>query len=160
MKNNLEKILSKFIHVDNVSNKNSNKISDNVSNKNSEIENNYHIIPLLDKDELTLKLQQIKKNDIDYNIYLKMFIHELRTPLSSLSMGVSLIEIEKTNIDDITKDLKQNIDFMEEIFTKFAVIQDGNIELNTFEPFSLKNILGKSLIHIIICKYHEFRYIF
>jgi signal transduction histidine kinase/AmiR/NasT family two-component response regulator len=143
MKNNLEKILSKFIHVDNVSNKNSNKISDNVSNKNSEIENNYHIIPLLDKDELTLKLQQIKKNDIDYNIYLKMFIHELRTPLSSLSMGVSLIEIEKTNIDDITKDLKQNIDFMEEIFTKFAVIQDGNIELNTFEPFSLKNILGK-----------------
>jgi len=143
MKNNLEKILSKFIHVDNVSNKNSNNISDNISNKNSEIENNYHIIPLLDKDELTLKLQQIKKNDIDYNIYLKMFIHELRTPLSSLSMGVSLIEIEKTNIDDITKDLKQNIDFMEEIFTKFAVIQHGNIELNTFEPFSLKNILGK-----------------
>jgi signal transduction histidine kinase len=143
MKNNLEKKLSKFIHVDNVSNKNSNKISDNISNKNSEIENNYDIIPLLDKDELTVKLQQIKKNDIDYNIYLKMFIHELRTPLSSLSMGLSLIEIEKTNIDDITKDLKQNIDFMEEIFTKFAVIQHGNIELNTFEPFSLKNILGK-----------------
>jgi signal transduction histidine kinase len=139
MKNNLEKILSKFIHVNNVSNKNSN----NLSNKNSEIENNYHIIPLLDKDEFTLKLQQNKKNDIDYNIYLKMFIHELRTPLSSLSMGVSLIEIEKTNIDDITKDLKQNIDFMEEIFTKFATIQDGNIELNTFEPFSLKILLGK-----------------
>jgi len=143
MKNNLEKILSKFIHVDNVSNKNSNKISDNISNKNSAIENNYDIIPLLDIDEVTVKLQQIKKNDIDYNIYLKMFIHELRTPLSSLSMGLSLIEIEKTNIDDITKDLKQNIDFMEDIFTKFAVVQDGNIKLNNFEPFSLKNIIGK-----------------
>jgi CheY-like chemotaxis protein len=48
-----------------------------------------------------------------------------------------------SQIIDITKDLKQNIDFMEEIFTKFAVIQDGNIELNTFEPFSLKILLGK-----------------
>ena len=77
-----------------------------------------------------------KDNIVDFNVYLKMLIHELRTPLSTISMGLALLE-EKYD-PEIVKDLKHSIAFMETIFGKFAVIQDGNIELNRFECFSFQ----------------------
>ena len=88
-----------------------------------------------------------KISSFDFNIYLKMFIHELRTPISTISMGLDLIKSEfsasknKENLHTINN-MKKSIQFMEDIFTKFSVIQEGNIELNTFEPFSLKALLS------------------
>ena len=88
-----------------------------------------------------------KISSFDFNIYLKMFIHELRTPISTISMGLDLIKSEfsasknKENLHTINN-MKKSIQFMEDIFTKFSVIQEGNIELNPFEPFSLKALLS------------------
>ena len=82
---------------------------------------------------------------IDFNIYLKMLIHELRTPLSTISIGLDILEFECQNITtrQTIDDLKQNVIFIENIFTNFAVIKNGKIELNLFIPFSLDDMLRK-----------------
>jgi signal transduction histidine kinase/FixJ family two-component response regulator len=125
-KNKIDNLLSKFI-----------KLPDN---KNKELEESCGFLP-----------QDENIGDININLYLKMFIHELRTPLSTINMGLDIL---KNNIDNeenknIITDLKQSVDFMENIFSKFAVIQDGNIELNNFEPFSIVKLLKstKKLLH-------------
>ena len=146
IKNKLEKVLSKFVITDNLDTTfhNSQKYSNKESN--SEVENNNYNTQQINTEDLTINFtQNNNKKSIDFNIYLKMFIHELRTPLSTISMGINLLENNNNNNDtnDILKDFKQSIDFMEQIFTKFAVIQDGNIELNKFEPFSLSKMLEK-----------------
>ena len=76
--------------------------------------------------------------EIDFSVYMKMFIHELRTPLSTLSMGLELIQSQEIHpkTRQVLCDLKQSISFMENIFEKFIVIQHGNIELNSFQSFS------------------------
>jgi len=83
------------------------------------------------------------KSTLDFNVYLKMFIHELRTPISSISMGLDLLEADKPNkkTKHMIRDLKQSIAFIESIFSNFAGIQEGNIELNSFNPFSLDELL-------------------
>jgi signal transduction histidine kinase len=72
-----------------------------------------------------------------------MFIHELRTPISTISMGLSILEkeVQSNESKNIIKDLNESVVFIENIFSKFIVIQDGNIKLNTFEPFSLDDLL-------------------
>jgi signal transduction histidine kinase/CheY-like chemotaxis protein len=142
VKNKLEKVLSKFIITENLDTSFHN--SKKYSNKelNSEIEVSKYDYEQ-NTEELTIQFKQTNKISIDLNIYLKMFIHELRTPLSTISMGINLLERNNSDINDTIKDLKQSIEFMENIFTKFAVIQDGNIELNNFEPFSLIKMLEK-----------------
>jgi signal transduction histidine kinase len=94
----------------------------------------------------------IDKNNIQFNDYLKMFIHELRIPLSGISMGIYLLKNNHISDDDknILDNMNENIVFIEDIFSKFAVIQDGNIELNVFEPFSI-NILFEKIKHILYC---------
>ena len=79
---------------------------------------------------------------IDINIYLKMFIHELRTPISTISMGLDLLENSEQNDENknLIHDLKQSVVFMEDIFLKFVTVQEGNIELNNYEAFSLNGI--------------------
>jgi nitrogen-specific signal transduction histidine kinase/CheY-like chemotaxis protein len=95
-------------------------------------------------------------NTLDFNVYLKMFIHELRTPISTISMGLDLIKLDSSatknshNVYTI-RNLKKSIQFIEDIFSKFSVIQEGNIELNTFVPFSL-NALLLNVTHLL--KYH------
>ena len=95
-------------------------------------------------------------NTLDFNVYLKMFIHELRTPISTISMGLDLIKLDSSatknshNVHTI-RNLKKSIQFIEDIFSKFSVIQEGNIELNTFVPFSL-NALLLNVTHLL--KYH------
>ena len=132
--NKLEKILSNINEKNKSENseKNYNNLEDNSMNN---IDNCQSIII----DDL------INKNiQIDFNIYIKMFIHELRTPLSTISMGIDLLD--NNNFNEIKKDLKQSIEFMEQIFTKFVIIQEGNIKLNVFEPFSLKEMFEKVII--------------
>jgi len=90
---------------------------------------------------------------IDINVYLKCFVHELRTPLASMSMMIDLLQQEpdtgtetnpemktKTNMDraELFQDLRSNFVFIDKILTKFSVIEDSRIQLNPFEPFSLK----------------------
>lgn len=82
------------------------------------------------------------KPHIELNIYLKMFIHELRTPLSTISLGLNLLNTNKTE-KKIVHDMKESVVFIEDIFSKFAVIQDGNIELNEFKPFSINYIIKR-----------------
>jgi len=79
--------------------------------------------------------------NLDFNIYLQCFVHELRTPLATVSMGLQLLESGVTPDPHTLLDMTKSVGFMEEVFTKFAVIQDGNIALNPFEPFSLKVLL-------------------
>lgn len=90
----------------------------------------------------------------DFNIYLKCFIHELRTPLSSISIGFELLNENTpiTQLTEIKKDIKNSIYFIDKILTKFSVIQDSNIKLNPFEPFcivtlleNVKNLLPRNL---------------
>jgi len=102
------------------------------------------------KDEFSVQAN-INNNHppLDFTVYLKMFIHELRTPLSTISMGTSILESDQTVNPKIIRDIKKSIGFMEEIFTKFAVIQDGNIELNDFEVFSI-NAMFKS-VQTLLC---------
>ena len=77
-----------------------------------------------------------------------MFIHELHTPISIISMGLNILNTNNNNIDNnIVKDLQKSIIYIENIFTKFALIQDDNITLNSFEPFSL-NILLQDILSL------------
>ena len=75
------------------------------------------------------------------NIYLKMFIHELRTPLSTFAVGLTLLESKYD--PDIVRDMKTSIAFMEDMFTRFAMIQDGNIVLNPYDVFSWSHLMDR-----------------
>jgi signal transduction histidine kinase/CheY-like chemotaxis protein len=112
---------------------------------------------LIQEDEVLQDLNESKKitniPTIDFNIYLKMFIHELRTPISTISMGLDLLENCDLNDEnqDMIKDLKQSVVFIEDIFLKFVTVQEGNIELNNYEAFSLKNTFD----HVVfLLQYH------
>ena len=82
-------------------------------------------------------------NTIDYNVYLKCFIHELRTPLQAISIGFDLLQGECTEMQkyDIRMDVKASFEFIENILTKFTIIQDSNIQLNPYSPISIANII-------------------
>jgi signal transduction histidine kinase/DNA-binding NarL/FixJ family response regulator len=82
-------------------------------------------------------------NTIDYNVYLKCFIHELRTPLQAISIGFDLLQGECTEMQkyDIRMDVKASFEFIENILTKFTIIQDSNIQLNPYAPLSIAKII-------------------
>jgi len=140
-------------------------IEDNLQNENAIIPTSFfnkRTITQQTSGDILLKLNKISRDFdlesikhinkqtvneclLDFNIYLKMLIHELRTPLSTISIGLDILESECKNETDrqTIDDLKQNIIFIENIFTNFAVIKDGKIELNIFTPFSLEDMLQK-----------------
>lgn len=91
---------------------------------------------------LSNELEQ-KKNNIDLNVYMKCFVHELRTPISTISLGVNLLKNSDQTEEnrDTINTINKSIVFIENILTKFAIVQDGNIELNEFEPLSLKKMI-------------------
>ena len=90
----------------------------------------------------------------DSNMYIKCLIHELRTPISNVTLGLNSMEIrikklqetqEKLDNDcncgnflSIIHDLYNSLQHIETIFSKFCVIQHGVMQLNNFEPFSIK----------------------
>jgi CheY-like chemotaxis protein/nitrogen-specific signal transduction histidine kinase len=119
--------------------------------------NNYRVLTCNnDNNGCGIRTEEYANNSLDFNVYLKMFIHELRTPISTISMGLDLIKLDSSasknnhNVQTI-RTLKKSIQFIEDIFSKFSVIQEGNIELNTFIPFSL-NALLLNVTHLL--KYH------
>lgn len=74
---------------------------------------------------------------------MKCFIHELRTPISTISIGLHILKQNVTDTENqqTVSDLYKSVIFIENILTKFATVQDGNIELNAFEPFSLSKLI-------------------
>ena len=141
----IENVLTKFI-----------KLPTDITTSHEKIDYMYNVSSETMNEEISALGQSpnTKKNVLDFNVYLKCFIHELRTPISTISMGLNLLEntdMPAENIQ-IVHDLFQSISFIETIFSKFAIIQDGNIVLNAFEPFSwngiiqdIKNLLSFSI---------------
>jgi signal transduction histidine kinase/CheY-like chemotaxis protein len=88
-------------------------------------------------------LQKPRQHSFDYHIYMKCFIHELRTPVSTINMGLHLLKQTTHDADNqqTIKDLQKSTKFIESILTKFATVQDGNIELNEFEPFNFHKLI-------------------
>jgi len=96
-------------------------------------------------------LTQPKRNSLDYNVYMKCFIHELRTPISTISIGLHILKQNVTDTENqqTISDVNKSVIFIENILTKFSIVQDGNIELNKFEPFSLIKLITSVEILIL-----------
>lgn len=92
----------------------------------------------------------------DVNMYIKCLIHELRTPITTVSLGLNVIEkkilsyeseLKRFTSDSnsealmIIKDLYNTIQYIENTLTKFCVIQDGNMVLNEFIPFNIQYLI-------------------
>jgi signal transduction histidine kinase len=129
----MENIFSKFVNVSTNMFNNSfiNKIEKNKNENNSEIINNNAIVK---------PIQNIK-HTVDFNIYLKCFIHELNTPLSTISLGINLLDENNNKNKQTIYDIKQSIILLENILNKFIIIQDNYIVLNEFKSFSLVNMM-------------------
>lgn len=115
--------------------------------------------PMVLDDAFSLNLsgtQKPKSNSFNYNVYMKCFIHELRTPISTISMGLNVLKKDITDADQLQtiRDINQSAIFIEDILTKFATIQEGNIELNVFEPFSLEKLVT-SVHTLLLYQFNE-----
>lgn len=132
VKKKIEKVLTKFI-----------KITDSASNHSKKNTNDLHDIGHILSNESSIN--ETHTSTFDFNIYIKMFIHELRTPISTISMGLELLQNETLSNSgrEIIADLKKNVSFIENIFSNFAVFNKGHIELNTFKPFSLNKLIKR-----------------
>jgi CheY-like chemotaxis protein len=97
-------------------------------------------------DEESLIMSETRnliQNGIDYNVYMKCFVHELRTPVSTIILGLQVLSKKVKGGEDqqTIKDINKSAVFIENILTKFARVQDGKIELNVFKPFSLQKLI-------------------
>ena len=84
----------------------------------------------------------------DNNMYIKCLIHEIRTPINNIILGINSIEnnikeYEKNNSIINTIDcLYKSLNFIEDILTKFCVIKNGIMVLNIYEPFSINKLMN------------------
>jgi len=84
----------------------------------------------------------------DNNMYIKCLIHEIRTPINNIILGINSIEnnikeYEKNNKIINTIDcLYKSLNFIEDILTKFCVIKNGIMVLNIYEPFSINKLMN------------------
>jgi signal transduction histidine kinase/AmiR/NasT family two-component response regulator len=184
VKHKIEKILLNFVHIIEPKAKVEKKVKGHEHEKKGEDKDNENDLDhSSSKSEFSILPSKtsigsfagdtVRGNDndrafnIDTNLYLKMFIHELRLPISTLSIGIDVLE--KTEQSDqnhqVLKDMKREILFLNDIFSKFAMIQNGNITLNPFSAFSMKTFfkgLETSLQYLFAnaktfyeCKIHE-----
>ena len=81
-------------------------------------------------------------------MYIKCLIHEIRTPINNIILGINSIEnnikeYEKNNKIINTIDcLYKSLNFIEDILTKFCVIKNGIMVLNIYEPFSINKLMN------------------
>ena len=87
--------------------------------------------------------QNTRPASINRDVYMKCFVHELRTPISTITMGLQLLKQRVNDSENYQtiKDIQQSAGFIESILTKFATVQDNNIELNEYVPFSLLKLV-------------------
>ena len=88
-----------------------------------------------------------KSNQLDYNLFIKCFIHELRTPINTIELGIQVLEQENPKLKDneTIQDIKLSVEFLENVITNFATVQETNIKLNPFVPYSLKCLIQESI---------------
>jgi two-component system CheB/CheR fusion protein len=95
-------------------------------------------------DSFTIRdLQKPRQASINRDVYMKCFVHELRTPISTITMGLQLLKQRANDSENkqTIKDLQQSAGFIENILTKFVTVQDDNIELNEYVPFSFLKLV-------------------
>jgi signal transduction histidine kinase/CheY-like chemotaxis protein len=84
----------------------------------------------------------------DNNMYNKCLIHEIRTPITNIMLGINSIEnniIEQQNNNELLNTidgLYKSLEYIEDVLTKFCIIKNGIMVLNNFEPFSIKNLIS------------------
>jgi CheY-like chemotaxis protein len=113
------------------------------------------IISMLRSETPVEKINTLK---FDVNMYIKCLIHELRTPITTVSLGLNALEdqiiteSEALTVDnsrscnckdflDIIHDLYSTIRYIDDTLNKFCVIQDGNLVLNAFKPVSIREMM-------------------
>lgn len=84
----------------------------------------------------------------DNNMYNKCLIHEIRTPITNIMLGINSIEnniIEQQYNNELLNTidgLYKSLAYIEDVLTKFCIIKNGIMVLNNFEPFSIKNLIS------------------
>ena len=84
----------------------------------------------------------------DNNMYNKCLIHEIRTPITNIMLGINSIEnniIEHENNNELLNTidgLYKSLEYIEDVLTKFCIIKNGIMVLNNFEPFSIKKLIN------------------
>jgi len=106
------------------------------------------IVPIT--QENIKKVENKESSLTNEDINRKLLIHELRTPMNNISMAT--MDMEKQSINkDLKKDInyiKRSLSFIEEIITKFAQPENGELALNKLEPYKL-SILVKRVENIL-----------
>ena len=89
-----------------------------------------------------------QNDNINYNMdekmYIKCLIHELKTPINTISIGLHIIEKKYKNNKNllcIINDLQKTIEYTNNTLTNFCIIKDNSLKLNKFTPFNIKNII-------------------
>ena len=84
----------------------------------------------------------------DNNMYNKCLIHEIRTPITNIMLGINSIEnniIEHENNNELLNTidgLYKSLEYIEDVLTKFCIIKNGIMVLNNFEPFSINKLMN------------------
>lgn len=135
MYDKIDNLLAKFVHF---------YRGHTIPKKSAENDDNasIHSTPS-DLDLVDIHKQSSDVGDYNYHLYLKCLIHELRTPVSTISMGLDiLLDGAKMDADKQTiNDLKKSIKYIENTFNKFMIIQDGNLVLNPYEAVSISQLI-------------------
>lgn len=84
---------------------------------------------------------------IDYNIFLKCFVHELNTPIQTIDLGLQCLEIEYPDYTskETFQDIKISLEFIKEVIQNFSIAQSQQIKLNEFEPYSIRTLLANTI---------------
>ena len=93
---------------------------------------------------ITIGTSKLKQNGVNFKVYMKCFVHELLTPISTITVGLQVLKDRVKDAEDrqTIQDINKSVVFMEKILTKFATVKEKNIELNAFEPFSLQKLIA------------------
>jgi hypothetical protein len=73
----------------------------------------------------------VSDTTFDINMYIKCLIHEIRIPITNITLGINSIEnniIDKENKNEILNtihEMNKSLEYLENVLTKFCVIKNG-----------------------------------
>jgi signal transduction histidine kinase len=78
---------------------------------------------------------------------MKCFIHELKTPIQTIDLGLQCFEVEcpECTSKETFQDIKMSVEFLKEVVQNFSIAQSQQIKLNEFEPYSLMLLLTNTI---------------